>query len=103
MSGERCFTGDQDHIRENRDSFVKAFPPAVRDIFDRFDLHAQVARTHKCGFLSQVEDKFSKVDLHLGEVDYHQVGIVFQEQIRKFAEISSETACKHFTQRQMSA
>ena len=34
--------GDQDHIRENLYSYIQAFSPAVRDVFERFDFHAQV-------------------------------------------------------------
>jgi type I restriction enzyme M protein len=29
--------GDQDHIRENLFSYIQAFSPAVRDIFERFE------------------------------------------------------------------
>ena len=93
--------GDQDHIRENLDSYVQAFSPAVRDIFERFDFHSQVARLHKCGLLYQVAEKFSQVDLHPEAVDNHQMGLVFEELIRKFAEISNETAGEHFTPREV--
>lgn len=93
--------GDQDHIRENLDSYVQAFSPAVRDIFERFDFHTQVARLYKCGLLYQVTEKFTQVDLHPEEVDNHQMGLVFEELIRKFAEISNETAGEHFTPREV--
>ena len=36
--------GDQDHIRENLYSYIQAFSPAVRDIFERFDFHTLVDR-----------------------------------------------------------
>ncbi|GFO55131.1 type I restriction endonuclease subunit M [Geomonas sp. Red276] len=93
--------GDQDHIRENLDSYVQSFSPAVRDIFERFDFHSQVMRLHKCGLLYQVAEKFSQVDLHPEAVDNHQMGLVFEELIRKFAEISNETAGEHFTPREV--
>src|SRR5690242_3411432 len=67
--------GDQDHIRDNLDSYVQAFSPAVRDIFERFDFHAQVARLYKCGLLYKVTEKFSQIDLHPEEVDNHQMGL----------------------------
>ena len=34
--------GDQDNIAENMFSYVQAFSPAVRDIFECFDFHTQV-------------------------------------------------------------
>ena len=93
--------GDQDHIRENLFSYVQAFAPQVRDLFERFDFHAQVDRLHKCGLLYQVTEKFSQIDLHPEAVDNHQMGLVFEELIRKFAEISNETAGEHFTPREV--
>ena len=91
--------GDQDHIRENLYSYIQAFSPAVRDIFERFEFHTQVERLGKAGLLYQVAEKFSRIDLHPETVDNHQMGLVFEELIRKFAEISNETAGEHFTPR----
>src|SRR5579875_3184426 len=36
--------GDQDHIESNLYSYLQGFSPEVRDIFERFDFHTQVAR-----------------------------------------------------------
>jgi type I restriction enzyme M protein len=91
--------GDQDHIRENLYSYIQAFAPAVRDIFERFDFNTQVERLGKTGLLYQVAEKFAQIDLHPETVDNHQMGLVFEELIRKFAEISNETAGEHFTPR----
>ncbi|MDD4964857.1 MAG: class I SAM-dependent DNA methyltransferase [Gallionella sp.] len=93
--------GDQDHIRENLYSYVQAFSPAVRDIFDRFDFHTLVDRLSKSGLLYQVAEKFAQIDLHPDEVSNSQMGLVFEELIRKFAEDSNETAGEHFTPREV--
>lgn len=93
--------GDQDHIRENLYSYVQAFSPAVRDVFERFEFHTQVERLAKAGLLYQVTEKFVRIDLHPEVVDNHQMGLVFEELIRKFAEISNETAGEHFTPREV--
>lgn len=93
--------GDQDHIRENLYSYIRAFAPAVRDIFDRFEFHAQIERLHKAGLLYQVTEKFANIDLHPDHVDHSQMGLIFEELIRKFAEISNETAGEHFTPREV--
>jgi type I restriction enzyme M protein len=93
--------GDQDHIRENLFSYVQAFSPEVRDIFERFDFHTQVERLAKSGLLYQVAEKFANIDLHPEVVDNAQMGLVFEELIRKFAEISNETAGEHFTPREV--
>ncbi|MGB8841600.1 MAG: class I SAM-dependent DNA methyltransferase [Aliidongia sp.] len=93
--------GDQDHIRENLYSYITAFSPAVRDVFERFEFHAQVERLAKAGLLYQVAEKFAQIDLHPDVVDNHQMGLVFEELIRKFVELSNETAGEHFTPREV--
>ena len=93
--------GDQDHIRENLFSYVQAFSPAVRDIFEHFEFHIQVERLAKAGLLYQVTEKFTLIDLHPEAVSNNQMGLVFEELIRKFAEISNETAGEHFTPREV--
>ena len=93
--------GDQDHIRENLFSYVQAFSPAVRDIFEHFEFHIQVERLAKSGLLYQVTEKFTLIDLHPEAVSNNQMGLVFEELIRKFAEISNETAGEHFTPREV--
>ena len=93
--------GDQDHIGENLRSYVQAFSPAVRDIFVHFDFHAQIDRLAKSGLLYLVTEKFANVDLHPDVVSNAQMGAVFEELIRKFAELSNETAGEHFTPREV--
>jgi len=93
--------GDQDHIRENLYSYVQSFSPDVRDIFERFDFHTLVDRLAKSGLLYQVTEKFAQIDLHPDVVSNSQMGLVFEELIRKFAEISNETAGEHFTPREV--
>ena len=93
--------GDQDHIRENLYSYIQGFSAAVRDIFERFEFHTQVEKLGKTNLLYQVTEKFTQIDLHPEVVDNHQMGLVFEELIRKFAELSNETAGEHFTPREV--
>jgi type I restriction enzyme M protein len=91
--------GDQDHITDNLGTYVQGFSPDVRDIFERFDFETTVDRLSRSGLLYQVAERFATIDLHPESVDNHQMGLVFEELIRKFAEISNETAGEHFTPR----
>ena len=93
--------GDQDHIKENLYAYIQGFAPAVRDIFERFDFYTQIDRLAKSGLLYQVAEKFANIDLHPEVVSNSQMGLVFEELIRKFAEISNETAGEHFTPREV--
>lgn len=93
--------GDQDHIGENLRSYIQAFSAPVRDIFERFEFHNQIDRLIKAGLLYQVTEKFANIDLHPEKVSNDQMGSIFEELIRKFAELSNETAGEHFTPREV--
>ena len=93
--------GDQDHIGENLRAYMQAFSPAVRDIFESFEFHTQVDKLAKAGLLYLVTEKFANIDLHPDVVSNAQMGAVFEELIRKFAELSNETAGEHFTPREV--
>jgi type I restriction enzyme M protein len=93
--------GDQDHIGENLRAYLQAFSPAVRDIFESFEFHVQIDRLAKSGLLYMACEKFANIDLHPDTVSNAEMGAVFEELIRKFAELSNETAGEHFTPREV--
>jgi type I restriction enzyme M protein len=93
--------GDQDNIRGNLDSYIQGFAPDVRSIFEHFDFAVTVERLHKAKLLYLVTEKFAGFDLHPTAVDNVQMGLVFEELIRRFAELSNETAGEHFTPREV--
>ena len=93
--------GDQDHNGENLRAYMQAFSPAVRDIFESFEFHTQIDKLAKSGLLYMVTEKFASIDLHPDKISNHDMGAVFEELIRKFAELSNETAGEHFTPREV--
>ncbi len=93
--------GDQDHIMENLFAYVQGFSPSVKDIFECFDFYTQVDRLAKAGLLYLVSEKFANIDLHPDVVSNTQMGTVFEELIRKFAELSNETAGEHMSPREV--
>ena len=93
--------GDQANIAENLRAYLQGFSASVRDIFESFDFHTQIDRLAKAGLLYLVTEKFANVDLHPDVVSNAQMGMVFEELIRKFAELSNETAGEHFTPREV--
>jgi type I restriction enzyme M protein len=46
-------------------------------------------------------ERFAQIDLHPETVSNAEMGLVFEELIRKFAELSNETAGEHFTPREV--
>ncbi|SDG67100.1 type I restriction-modification system subunit M [Roseospirillum parvum] len=97
----KTLMGDPDNIRENLYSYLNGFSAAVRDIFESFEFHTQIERLTKAGLLYRVTEQFAGIDLHPDHVSNHQMGLVFEELIRRFAELSNETAGEHFTPREV--
>jgi len=97
----RKLMGDQDNIAQNLYAYIQGFSASVRDIFERFDFVAQVDRLAKNKLLYLVAERFTKIDLHPDKVDNVQMGLAFEDLIRRFAELSNETAGEHFTPREV--
>lgn len=93
--------GDQDNIAQNLHFYIQGFSENVRDIFERFEFATQIDRLSKAGLLYQVTERFARINLHPDNVDNHQMGLVFEELIRRFSELSNETAGEHFTPREV--
>ena len=92
---------DPDHIEQNLIYYIDCFSKNVQDIFDNFHIRSHITRLAKADLLFLLIKKFSesKVDLHPDVVPNHEIGTIFEELIRKFAEQSNEEAGEHFTPR----
>lgn len=97
----KAILGDQDHIAFNLDAYIQSFSPAARDIFTRFKFGTQIEYMASKGLLYLVTEKFAAFDLHPDSVSNSEMGLIFEELIRKFAELSNETAGEHFTPREV--
>lgn len=97
----KSLLADPEHIEENLMHYIDCFSPNVRDIFDNFYIKTHISRLSKVNLLFLLIKKFSesKVDLHPDRVSNHEMGTIFEELIRKFAEQSNEEAGEHFTPR----
>lgn len=97
----RSLQGDPDNLEENLRDYVGAFSENVRDIFEKYKFEDAIIDLARNDLLLQVLQHFAKVDLHPQAVDNEQMGHIFEELIRKFAEASNETAGEHFTPREV--
>ena len=97
----RKLLGDQDHVALNLRAYIGGFSPGAVDVLDKYGFDAQISRLAEAGLLYQVVAKFADIDLHPDVVSNHQMGYVFEELIRRFSEISNETAGEHFTPREV--
>jgi type I restriction enzyme M protein len=95
----KAIAGDPSNVAGNLLSYIHAFSADVADIFERFELPSQIDRLQKADLLYLITEKFASIDLHPDKVSNADMGSIFEELIRKFAEQSNETAGDHFTPR----
>ena len=93
--------GDPANLKANLLDYVEGFSPNVKDIFERYAFAAQLNTLEENDLLYLVLQKFAAVDLHPDRVSNTEMGLIFEELIRKFAEASNETAGEHFTPREV--
>ena len=92
---------DPNQLAANLRSYIAGFSTAARDVLEKFDFDTQIARLDKSNLLYLVIGKFAEVDLHPGTVSNLEMGYLYEELIRRFSELSNETAGEHFTPREV--
>jgi type I restriction enzyme M protein len=92
---------DPSNVKQHLLSYLFGFSPNVADIFEKYEFEKQIDRLASSKLLYLVIQKFAEVDLHPNQVSNSDMGMVFEELIRKFAELSNETAGEHFTPREV--
>ena len=93
--------GDPDNINKHLVSYIKAFSANVQRIFEYFEFEAEIEKMHEANILYLVVSKFADVDLHPSNVPNEQMGLIFENLIRRFNELANETAGDHFTPREV--
>lgn len=92
---------DPNNIKANLINYINGFSDNTRDVFERYDFLVQLERLDAANLLYQVTQKFAAADLHPDRVNNAQMGLIFEELIRRFAELSNETAGEHYTPREV--
>ena len=87
--------GDPDNIEKHLVSYIKGFSRNVRDIFDFFEFENEIERMREANILYLVVSKFCDVNLHPNAVPNEQMGLLFENLIRRFNELANETAGDH--------
>lgn len=93
--------GDPNNIRQNLLNYVDGFTEQIRDIFERFNFQHQVEDLDRKNLLFLVVSKFAEIDMDPKELDSMDMSLYYEELIRRFSEISNETAGEHFTPREV--
>jgi type I restriction enzyme M protein len=92
---------DPDNVGENLRGYIRGFDQATQDVIAKFEFEAQIRRLERSNLLYKVLSKFADIDLHPDRVSNLEMGYVYEELVRKFSELSNETAGEHFTPREV--
>lgn len=91
--------GDPNNLKLNFNNYINGYSQNVFDILEHFQLEKPVEVLLKNNKLYLLIDKLSEVDFHPNIVDNHMMGMIFEDLLRRFSEMSNETSGEHFSPR----
>ncbi|MGW0434088.1 type I restriction-modification system subunit M [Micromonospora sp. NPDC003197] len=116
----KSITNDSSQTAKHLIAYIGAFSENAQEVLHRYEFPQQIRRLDGANLLYRVVGRFADLDLDpyqrdpktgeirtddhgqpLANVSNHQMGYVFEELIRRFAEQSNETAGEHFTPREV--
>ena len=97
----RKLLDDPGQIAGNLRAYIAGFSASARDIIEKFDFDTQITKLDRANLLYLVVSKFAEIDLHPEQVSNLEMGYLYEELIRRFSELSNETAGEHFTPREV--
>lgn len=86
-------------IKDNLESYIQSFSRDAREIFEYFNFSEFIAQLNDANLLYKIVQYVKQADLSPKAITNYEMGLVFEELIRKFAESSNDTAGEHFTPR----
>src|SRR5690606_15618787 len=84
-------------IKRNLLKYVDSFSKDAREIFEHFRFDEFIGQLDEANLLFKVVQRVANTDLHPEVISNHDMGLVFEELIRRFAESSNETADRKST------
>ena len=92
---------DPANVGPNLRKYIAGFSTGAVEVLDKYGFDNQITRLDNAGLLFHVISRFADVDLHPDKVPNDAMGYIFEELLRKFSEMSNETAGEHFTPREV--
>lgn len=83
-------------IKDNLESYLQGFSKDAREIFEHFKFSDFIGQLSDSNLLYKIVQKVRTMDLTPKAISNHEMGLVFEELIRRFAESSNDTAGEHF-------
>src|SRR5947209_17021102 len=76
--------GDPDNIARHLTDYIAGFSENVRKIFERFAFEKEIEKLEEANRLYLIVSKFADIDLHPSRLDNIQMGLLFEDLIRRF-------------------
>ncbi|MDR3642883.1 MAG: class I SAM-dependent DNA methyltransferase [Candidatus Doudnabacteria bacterium] len=95
----KTILGEPKHLAKNFKQYINGYSKNIQDIFEKFDFNKQLERLEGGNLLFEIIQILNGVAFHPSKVDNYQMGHIFEELLRKFSEMSNETAGEHYTPR----
>ena len=92
---------DPAQVAGNLRAYIAGFSSGAREVLDKFDFDTQITRLARADLLYLVLSRFAEIDLHPDAVSNIEMGYLYEELVRRFSELSNETAGEHFTPREV--
>ena len=92
---------DAGNIELNFNNYINGFSKNAYEIIENFQVKDIKVRLVKNNLLFMTVDRFTGIDLHPDMVTNHEMGYIFEELLRRFSEMSNETAGEHYTPREV--
>ena len=92
---------DAPNLAANLRNYIAGFSDNMREVLEKFDFDNTITKLEQANLLFLVLERFKNVDLHPDVVSNHQMGLIFEELIRRFNEALNENPGEHFTPREV--
>lgn len=96
---------DPDNLKENLLTYIRSYSNNVQSIMSNFSFKDTIEKLKKHDLLYEIVQKFSKMDLSMSDgnntkgLSNIEMGYVFEDLLRRFSEMTNETAGEHYTPR----
>lgn len=92
---------DDKNLADNLGAYIRGLSPHAYAVIEAYNFDGKIQRMDHAGILYQVVADFADLDLHPDAVSNEAMGYIFEELLRKFSEMSNETAGEHYTPREV--
>ena len=92
---------DPNKVASNLNAYIQAFSPSASEVLDKYGFPEKIKQLEEDDLLYQIVAKFADLDLSEESVSNEAMGYIFEELLRRFSEMSNETAGEHYTPREV--